>query len=155
MRNNTGQNRKSTVKIRLMPNKVFLYIPKIPVLSTKHIYPGMQLSKQISCSSPRHALQQQWLGVYRLAAAWLMLMGKLWWVFESATSAWGCPKGRQTPTVLCCRSAPGAASSRLTLTAQAGNSQYCSCLGKLCATAAVVQSRLLSGNACTSPYCQD
>lgn len=83
---------KAQVKIRLMPNKVFLHIPKVFVLSPKYTYAGVQLSKQTSCSSPRHALQRQWLAAYRLAAYRLTLTGKLRRPFKSTA-----PRPRAAP----------------------------------------------------------
>lgn len=155
MGNNTGQNRKSTGKSkRLMSGKVFFYIPKILVPSTKYFCAGVLLLKRISCSSsPHRILQRQWLAAERLK-----LTGKLWWAFESPASGQGCPKARQPPSLapagLPCRAAPGAASRWLTRTAQAGDSQYCSCWGRLCAPSADFQGRLVSGNSPASPDCQ-
>lgn len=99
MGNNTGQHRKSTGKSkRLMSGKVFFYIPKILVPSTKYLCAGVLLLKRISCSSSPHRIsQQQWLGVQGLAAGRLKLTGKLWWAFESPASGQGCPKARQPP----------------------------------------------------------
>lgn len=160
MGNNTGQTRKSTDKSkRLISSTVFLYIPKILVPSTKYSCAGALLSKRIPCSSsPHRILQRQWLGAQGLAAGRLTLTGKLWWAFESPASGQGCPKARQPPSLapagLPCGAAPGAASPWLTQTAQAGDSQYCSCWGRLCAPSAAFQGRLVSGNSPASPDCQ-